>query len=730
MLFTIENFWKVATVASVALSIPIAGIQQGNADQREFAKLGTFMCLTGIAGYYAASQKHLPSEWEEEIERRLQSLSHEEENLKRELAEIGIQKNQIDEETRLIDAKWQALRQAEANIDTVITQQVETLTVKEVARLQNWENDLIRQQADFDVRSQQTKQEIEADFLEKRDSLEKHLDDLTAKHERVVSQLQGTLEQQKELIYLLDAPRFPNKRETMAEVYCHDFIRACLVWEPKIKADCYERQPMDDGKSFNFWLKLRDNNHGKDIRSDDFRNWIALQCKFPVQPYITMHPSEGTIEVQIPHNLKAYKPPKEYQIKVTTNQVVGSILKPASGLYDFVTNQNHITVWGSTGEGKTTLVANIIGAMSQTLGKNVRIITTIPKIDSDTQKLFPSIDYLGFRNSIYGLLEAATELVYRNQLGIEAYQTKQDIPEFQPLIYFLDEYSEIASRWNSTDKEEFETVIATFKAGLDVARRKVFECEMEGELKHTNFASRLLLFGWRVGRALKVKFFIFGQNLMPTTLKVNKVDLENSAFICMPKCVKFGVDYRVRETEATGLNSDFEKIKEVVNNNEELRYYALFIGTSGQPYYAQLPAPNTFLIPGDMVQVKPLTQAHLDGSDDGLDQKDCDTSNNTSNHLATTPDTERLDIQGLGSSNDATLVTVSVVTHLDALSKINSRCLNLANKPEIEVWRNAPKNLKGDIKKTSFYGEYGIKNSKHRKIASDFIDYLDRKYSK
>ncbi|MEM7553475.1 MAG: hypothetical protein AAF378_05135 [Cyanobacteria bacterium P01_A01_bin.84] len=696
-----ESFWKIAAIASVAISIPIAGIQHGTEQQREWGKLGAFSVLTGIAASYACTQKHLPNEWEEEIRKRLQLLEEEEERLKNELTEIEIAQHKLDEDENLIAAKWESIKQAESNIDGVISERLELATVEKMKHLQDWENRLVKEQTAFEINSQRAVDEINEELKEKQQQLINERTELEEKHQKVVEIYKQKVAEQSELIHLLDAPKFPTKREIMAEVYCSDFIKACLRWEKRIKADCYDRQPMDDGKSHNFWLKLRDNSLAAELKTEEFRNWVALQCKFPVTPFVIFHPSEGTIEIQIPHNIRAYKAPKEYQIATTANEVKGYMLKPGNTLPKFVTQQNHVCGWGSTGEGKSTLIANTIGAMAQSMGDGVEIITTIPKMDEGIRELFPSINYLGFRKSIFGLLEAATELVYRNKLDIEAYENGETVGGWDKLIYFFDEYSEIASRWNSCNKEEFEEIIEQFKATLDDARRRVFEDEIEGELKYSSFANRLLLFCWRVGRALGVKVFIFGQNLMPKTLKVNKVDLENASFICMPTCVDFGVGYRVKETEINMVNSQYEKIGEILDTDPNLKYHALFIPTSGKPYFAQLPAPNTYEVPCEQ-------------------SKTVRTSSQSSHE--NTPKTSNL-------PKSENIDTEQVSPLFDDLAKINSKCRIQAQKLDIEAWRELPKTLKGKIKKTEVYKLLGVRQSKQQKLVSQYIDWLEETYN-
>jgi ABC-type lipopolysaccharide export system ATPase subunit len=79
---------------------------------------------------------------------------------------------------------------------------------------------------------------------------------------------------------------------------------------------------------------------------------------------------------------------------------VKDFLQPADRLIQFVRDSYHVGLWGSTGQGKTTAISNIIGGMVQDLGGAPTMRTTIPKIDEGTRDIFPAVNWLGVPNAL------------------------------------------------------------------------------------------------------------------------------------------------------------------------------------------------------------------------------------------------------------------------------------------------------------------------------------------
>ena len=184
-------------------------------------------------------------------------------------------------------------------------------------------------------------------------------------------------------------------------------------------------------------------------------------------------------------------------------------IKPTESLLPFIKEAYHVGLWASTGGGKTTALSNIIGGMIQELGGNPVIRLTIPKMDADTQAIFPEVHWLGLQESIFGLLEAAVEVQYRIYRNEQAYRAKEIIQDYQPTLFFIDEINGIFTRWKKINENDLNDVLDRFEATLVGDRLSYFRSWMRLELANykDQFASKLLLFIWQTGRSLRVKSF-------------------------------------------------------------------------------------------------------------------------------------------------------------------------------------------------------------------------------
>ncbi|NJL81071.1 MAG: hypothetical protein HC917_23940 [Richelia sp. SM2_1_7] len=199
--------------------------------------------------------------------------------------------------------------------------------------------------------------------------------------------------------------------------------------------------------------------------------------------------------------------------------------------------------------------------------------------------------------------------------------------------------------------------------------------------------------------------FIFGQNLQPSNLGVKKPDLHNTSWLFMPKNIGSAFVYKATETDKSSLESEHQKIREVVQADRNLRFYGLYFPVEGDAFYSQLPAPNTYAIPRD-------------------------TSRTPGEH----PESSHEDTADLGkmakNAKQAKPYSVSVRPCFDEMAKINSECLKQSQKLDIEDFGELPKSMTtGKVKKTEVYKLLKVKSAKHQKLVKEYIDYMDKEYN-
>jgi len=193
----------------------------------------------------------------------------------------------------------------------------------------------------------------------------------------------------------------------------------------------------------------------------------------------------------------------------------------------FIKENPQICLMGDTGEGKTTLLNNLIALMAEEFEGRASLVLTNPKPNEETD--LSKLKYSDFETSIFGLLEAATEILYRLSINNRELLKRKRVPDnplpqWDPVIYFFDEFSEIAGVWNRCKEPVMEEVLNEFERSLPVEKRFAMDF-IRMRVSPGTFAADLLKFCWRVGRTEKVKVLIAGQNLKAGTLSVTIQDL-------------------------------------------------------------------------------------------------------------------------------------------------------------------------------------------------------------
>jgi hypothetical protein len=393
--------------------------------------------------------------------------------------------------------------------------------------------------------------------------------------------------------------------------------------------------------------------------------------------------------------------------KITTPQdlvnEVRAFLKPSESLIDFVRNAYHVGMWGETGRGKTTAISNTIGGMIQELGTPT-IRTTVPKIDADSAKMFPTINWLGVPNSIFGLLEAALEIQYRIWINEQAFISGEEVLDFEPILFFIDEINLIFARWRKVNEADMEDVLERFSATLSGERLEYFTQFMQIELRNykNEFAKRLLMFIWQTGRSLRVKSLIAGQNLQPAALGAFTTDLANCAYIAFGDSKTKCSEYKVKSSNLDTIKSQIDLVERAEKTDPQLQFTALYCPSVGTSFLSLLPAPNTYKWDKSILCPNSVQTAskHLSSLDAG--------QNNVQ---------DRPSVYTLAGDSFSDFVQAS---------KLSKQYQNLGYEGSVHLWASLPKKDDGSVHKTQAYEKvFKVSRSNERKIYSEFIDYLE-----
>jgi peptidoglycan hydrolase CwlO-like protein len=419
------------------------------------------------------------------------------------------------------------------------------------------------------------------------------------------------------------------------------------------------------------------------------------------------------------------KPVKSLEQKV--NDFKPTLAK-ADELISFVSSAYHIGLWGETGTGKSTAISNIIGGLIASLGGSPQLKLTIPKLDNDTQKIFPSVDYLGVVESIFGLLEAALEIQYRINLSEQAFRNSETIPEYKPIVFFIDEINMIFTRWGKVNDADLTNVLDKFTLSLSGERLNYFNKYMRTELENykNEFAKTLLKFVWQTGRSLKVKTLIAGQNLQPGAFRVMVNDIANCAYIALGDAIKPCIGYKVKDVHQDSLNSQYNTLQECLTHDTSLRFTALYCPSIGKAYLGELPPPNYYQWDSNLLlsankNVSSAKTAII--NDESAIQQELDA-------LSTNKTTLDGDLDGLlddvQNSPRVEAVQGKVFKRFIQDSKLPKKYQNLGYEALVQLWGKLPKKPDGSVLKTKAYEQvFSVSRSCDRKIVSEFIDYLE-----
>lgn len=494
----------------------------------------------------------------------------------------------------------------------------------------------------------------------------------------------------------------------------------------KYKLDCLTWAENTTGYELTFGIRHNPGLSESDLFADNSKEKLAgLTNSYPgTYPKLEFNRQVNTIKLTVTLRpaVKKVVTPEEF------TQNLKDELQPPEKLIDFVKDAYHVGLWAETGSGKTTAISNIIGGMIRVLGGSPEIRLTIPKIDEETQKIFPRVDWLGVPKSVFGLLEAALEIQYRIWKNEQAYLAKKKIEAFSPILFFIDEINLIFTRWGKVNEADINDALDKFAETLSGERLEYFNDYMRTELLNykNEFAKRLLLFIWQTGRSLNVKSLVSGQNLQPGAFRMMKADLANCAYLALGDSIDTCKEYKVKGIYKDEINAQKEKLDEAVVTDPLLKFTGLCCPSQGKPYFGVMPEPNYYkwgsgqqrtdnsLVSGiknDFTNAEAPQQQDLSAIIDNMDK------------IADNADIDRTEctqVSGLKSCDiKACPQYANLPNHLKTLDYGG-----MAN-----LYAKLPKKTDGSVHKTKAYGSvFKARRRPEQRMYSELIDFLESEF--
>ena len=532
-----------------------------------------------------------------------------------------------------------------------------------------------------------------------------------------LQKLETELEELRKPLQLFGDSTYTRAANSISNWYYskYGYILDAITWEE-----------IETGYKLLFSIRRNPGLLESDLYSDNSREQLAAftNALYKTLPEFDFNRQNSTVTftVQLRPKIKKAFSPEEFV------QNVRDELQPPSALIDFVKDAYHVGLWAETGSGKTTAISNIIGGMIKVLGDKPEIRLTIPKIDESTQKIFPRVDWLGVPKSVFGLLEAAVEILYRIYVNEHAYLAGEEIKAFNPILFFIDEINMIFTRWGKVNEADIVEALDKFSETLSGERLEYFNTYMRTELLNykNEFAKRLLLFIWQTGRSLNVKSLVAGQNLQPGAFRMMKGDLHNCAYIALADSIESSIPYKVKSIYKDDITAQKERLDQAVITEPMLKFTGLCCPNQGKPYFGLMPEPNYYKWGNvhsrplnnnlssqeiNFVHTRKQVQQEVDAIPHNMDK----TVDIMDKHW-----TQRPKVSTLETSN---------IKCCPVYDKLPNNLKTLEYGGMAELYAKLPKKPDGSIHKTDSYEKvFKVKRSEDRKIMSQLIDFLESEF--
>ncbi|MBW4450829.1 MAG: hypothetical protein KME38_29405 [Spirirestis rafaelensis WJT71-NPBG6] len=550
---------------------------------------------------------------------------------------------------------------------------------------------------------------------ELRDEFQNFIGQLEVKNEEIASLNQQIFELKKPQQFYGGGSISRAGNDISIHYYKRGYKLDCLTWEETIT-----------GYTITFGIR-----HNPAITEDEL---YADKGKEHLTAYTdAIHPTVPTIDINRQDcTLKLIVQQRVIPKKVVTPQEqvteIRTQLSSPNSLLTFVEESYHIGLWGETGQGKTTAIANIIGGMHQTM-VNPKMRVTIPKIDSDSAKMFPdnSANWVGVTEAIFGLLEAALEIQYRIWINEQSYKSGKEVLDFEPILFFIDEINLIFQEWGSIAADHLARTLEEFKSRLSGERKEFFTDHMQPTLESYkgSFAKRLLKFIWQTGRSLRVKSLIAGQNLQPGAFGFHANDLANCAYIALGDSKRKCSEFKVKSMDSEAINEQLNSLDVAIKTDNQLKFTGLFCPSVGSSYLALLPMPSTYdwKRPNNTNR---LDKKNILSKPENIASKDWTRLDNFGQQTSDISDiSDTLDI------SDSLYTTVDTMQDntfqaFSQMSKLSKQYQNMGKMQLVQLFNVLPKKADGSVHKTQAYERvFKVSRSEDRKVYSEFIDYLE-----
>ncbi|MEM9215648.1 MAG: hypothetical protein AAGD25_15060 [Cyanobacteria bacterium P01_F01_bin.150] len=520
-----------------------------------------------------------------------QAKAHEHESQARQLTlqaqQLSEERDRLGQDKRTV---WQHLEQAQEQLEeaqTQLAQQQQALTQREAQFEADIQTRIAQAQADLEQQDAAIHQKYQQEFAQRE------------------ATLMGYAEQAIQQYEASKQPEFP-AGHTPEELLARDAIRCLQNWSIIAKKPMVTPGP---GKrfalSFEVFPVLEDGTIKTAIRSATealklIQKEVLPALKMAVPSCATLPTIQPVSDLRLELSFDISGVDWE-AIAQQQKERQQQIIDPApSHLVEFVSANPHINFMADSGQGKTTLLNNLTAIAQAEFGPETTLIGVNPKPDENVD--YSTLKYIGFEESIYGLLEAAAAIYHRvetNNKIIRANRMKDPehrdrLPAWSPMIYLIDEYTELMGVWNNCKAAVMEEVLEQFYYKLPNEKRYVVEL-IAKRVSPTSFAGDLTKICWRVGRSEKVKLIIAGQNLKANVFKVNIQDIQQQAYIYAGQAILEGIEHRIQPWHKERIQSDYALRENAVLSGQRSKYYGLFVPKEGVPYFSAFPEQNQYV---------------------------------------------------------------------------------------------------------------------------------------